>query len=340
MTTKVLAVIIASLIGTVAYSRSIEINDHENADSSIIVKYNYTERLAYHIYTNGDTSIVLYNSDSRVPVMTSQYKEGLGKDYLSFLTMEYSYANTIYEVDGRVMNGSYLSFSSYKEKDTSLNNKPDYYQISNTLWEVGEYKDCKMYYHEQENDTRIRVFAYNRRDGVDYNAPCMALLKAHGLPSLTLEVGWVIVTADFFRDEDTQYELIGHLVKDSLDFEKTITINIKELKLLFDGSEEESREFIGMTPHPNYCEVIGWSQDLDEKTSDYVVEFLGDMCTYFNLYGRHDLSEFQAYFLKEALYRKEHYVKYQMLTKKQADLFYKEILEHESANLKENLIDF
>ncbi len=310
------------------------------ADSSFVVKHHFTERLAYYIYTNGDTSVVLYSKDGNAPVMSSQYKEGLGKDYLSFLSMDYKDKGVTYEVDGRMMNGSYLSFSGYKEKDTSLDKPDDYYELSDILWEVGEYRDCKMYYHKEENNTQMRIFAFNREDGVDYNEACKTVLKMSGVPSVPLELGWVVVTADFFIDEDTQYELVGQLVKDSVGFEKTITINTRDLELMFSDSVEERIAFSNAIPHPNYCEVIGWSQTLDEKTSDYVVEFLGDMCIYFNLYGRYDLTEFQAYFLREALYRKNHYVKHQMLTRKQADLFYKELLEHQSSNLKENLIDF
>ncbi|MBL1409259.1 hypothetical protein [Sphingobacterium faecale] len=332
------------LISNLTYSLSsflpIKVVSKITADSSMVVRYHFKERLTYHIYSNGDTSIILYNPDGSAPVMTSQYREGFGKDYLSFLSMEYKHGKTMFEVEGRMMNGGYLSFNSYKEKDTSLDNQPDYYKVSETLWEVGVYNDCKMYYHEEENNTQTRVFVYNREDGVDYNPACKALLKTHGLRALPLEPGWLVVTADFFIDQDTQYELIGQLINDTTDFKQTIVINKRELELLFDSSPEEYREFIGTTPHPNYCEVIGWSQILDEKTSDYVVEFLGDMCTYFNLYGRYGLKEFQAYFLRAALYRKEHYIKHQMLSRKQADLFYKELLEHESSNLKENLIDF
>lgn len=342
MKIKTLAVtLLILLIANITYAFSNpSLCKTNNGDSTEVVRYNFKERLAYHIYTNGDTSIILYNPDGSCPIMTSQYKEGFGKDYLSFLSMDYKYGNTIYEVDGRMMNNGCISFSSYKEKDLSLDDDSDYYKISDILWEVGIYNNCKMYYREEENNTQVRIFAYNREDGIDYNAACNALTKAHGLHSLILEPGWVIITADLFVNEDTQYELIGQLVKDTATFENTITINKKELELLFNGSVEESREFMGTTPHPSYCEVIGWSHNLDEETSDYVIEFLGDMCTYFNLFGRYDLPEFQAYFLKEASYRKEHYIKYQMLTRKQADLFYKELLEHQSANLKENLIDF
>ncbi|ERJ60360.1 hypothetical protein [Sphingobacterium paucimobilis] len=332
--------LIGNLVYGLSYSSPTKVASRITVDSSMVVRYNFKDRLAYHIYSNGDTSIILYTQDDSAPVMTSQYKEGFGKDYLSFLSMEYKHGNTVYEVDGRMMNGDYLSFNSYKEKDTSLDNQPNYYKISEVLWEVGVYNDCKMYYHEEENNTQIRVFVYNRKDGVDYNSACKALLRTHGLRTLILEPGWLVITADFFVDQDTQYELIGQLMSDTTDFKQTITINKRELELLFDSTPEEYREFIGTTPHPNYCEVIGWSQTLDEKTSDYVVEFLGDMCTYFNLYGRYDLKEFQAYFLRAARYRKEHYIKHQMLSKKQANLFYKELLEHESSNLKENLIDF
>ncbi|MFD2554603.1 hypothetical protein [Sphingobacterium tabacisoli] len=333
----------ALLIGTVGYADSYVGFDRtgvSEADSSFVVKYRYKERLAYHIYTNGDTSIVLYSTDGSTPVMSSQYKEGFGKDYLSFLSMDYKHEGLIYEVDGRMMNGGYLSFNGYKEKDSSLDKPADYYQLSDVLWEVGEYKDCKMYYHEEENNTKMRVFAFNREDDVDYNEACKAVLKMSGVPSVQLEPGWVVITADFFIDEDRQYELVGQLVKDSVDFEETVTINTRDLELLLGGTTEERIEFSNTLPHLNYCEVIGWSQSLDEKTSDYVVEFLGDMCIYFNLYGRYDLEEFQAYFLRAAMYRKDHYVKHQMLSRKQADLFYKELLEHQSSNLKENLLDF
>lgn len=301
-----------------------------------VVQFDYNKRLTYASTINTDTIAVFYRSDGGAPLITSQYTKGFGKDYHSSIQWLYNYKGKTYALDGEVLNQRYIASNGFKEKDPD--GPPNYFELAENLWSVGDYTDCRLYVHRNEDNSQMRLFAYNRQDAYDYTNICNALLHTYGIPPVQLEKGWVIVTGDLYLNEEKNYPLLGTLLPDDASFRQSIIINQREIDLDLGGTTEQRVDFMNTMPYPSYTEFIGWHHQLDEVTTEYAETFFGRMGRYFNLFGRYDIKGFQAYYLGEADFLRKHYTEHRQLTVDQAELLYKEIMAHQTENLAENLV--
>lgn len=300
-----------------------------------VLQYDYNRRLAYEAGPT-DTLVVLYRSEGGAPFISSQFSKGFGRDHYSSTQWRYTFAGNEYDLDGELFNGQYMGSSSFKEAEPQ---DPAYFQLdTSATWEVGTYNDCQRYTHQNDNGSEIRLFAYNREDGLDYSGPCNAALRHNGIPPVALAAGWVLVLVDFALDGESQYTLLGLLLPEEGSIAQTIVINQREIDLNLGDSSEERVRFMNTTPYPAYAEVIGWHHNLDAATTERVEMFLARMARYFNLFGRYDIADFQAYYLRDAERLRQHYLLNELLSASQADVFYKEVIAHASENSAKNLI--
>ncbi|WDF70554.1 hypothetical protein PQ465_09300 [Sphingobacterium oryzagri] len=299
-------------------------------------EYRYDQRLAYHRAGNLDTIVVLLRKDAAAPALFSQYRVGFAADYHASLSWKHANQGKTFLLDGQIRNGKYISNNAYKELATA--NEACAFSLQEGIWELPGYNNCRMYSYKAAEQAELRLYATDRQDNINYTDACATLLEVLGLPTVQLPLGWVVVTVESYQDDEHRDYLMGALLPSAARFEQAIVMNEREIALNLFGTEEERIAFYDSLPHPNYCEAIAWQYQLDEATTARVAEFLADMCSYFNLFGRYDLREFQAYYVRETARRKRHYLTNKLLTSAQATQFQLELEAHQYGNQKKRTI--
>lgn len=308
---------------------------HMNAQ---VVKVNFDRQLVYKIEGDERSIVFYYNSKTQDPIVSTQFVNSWEIDNYVTAFWNYNYKGKIYRLGGDIVNGKYFTGISYSVDGDGM--YPDRaYELSDELWEIPPYDDCKMVWTEVENQAKIRAFFTNRKDGEDYSIVNNYILKSHSLPAITnlnqiIEKGWVLIYADIYMDNEINMSILGTLQTiDSTD-KPSFVYNLDEINYTLNADKEYDLK----SPYPVYCEVFGLNEGVDEATYEKINEFFGEMCSYYNYFGRYDLKEFQEFFKNEIDKKSNFYKTEGILNSKQINTFKKELSEYISSNEKANLM--
>lgn len=305
-----------------------------------LVKTTFDRQLVYKIDEDERSFVFYYNSKNQNPIVSTQFVKSWSEDSYVSAFWNYDFKGKTYRLGGDIVNGKYFTGISYSEDGEGM--YPDRaYEISDELWELPPYDDCKMAWTSIENDAKIRVFFTNRKDGEDYSKVNNYVLKSYSLPAITnlnqiIEKGWVLVYADIYVDEERNVNILGTLDTADTTERQEFIYNLDELNYTLDANKNYEMN----APHPAYCEVFGLNEGVDEETYERINEFFGKMCSYYDYFGQYDLKEFQEFFKNEIEKKSNFYKTEGILNSKQINTFKKELSEYISSNEKENLLKY
>ncbi len=277
---------------------------------------------------------LLYNDQLGQPQLSTQFSgetsfESQFKPHVNFL---YHYNNKFFDVGGYLQNKSYLTNIYYSDLSQPTFNI-SFQKIADSIYTIKDL-DCIKYIAPTPENKNVFIHFYTTdlNDGRDYNFILKTeLWRSVSFP--TLKLGEMPISWGFENTNKGYFPFI--YFKEVKEISQDMIFDQKYLDLfLSDDDGEGLRKYLQKKEYPVYCEVVGLNGDVDEETSEKVHEFLGDMCSYYDLYGKTDLSVFYNFFIEEAERLAKHYEKHEILNKKQAAIFKRECLSYKDFNLR------
>ncbi|REC72310.1 hypothetical protein DRF58_03380 [Epilithonimonas hispanica] len=275
---------------------------------------------------------VRFNSkDKSVPVYSISYNSE--KKYIrNTINFYYAYRKNIYRMDGLLYNKKYVSGNGFR---TYSAESPIRYfkKASDTLYEYQSFRDLEKRIATDKDGTKIELFVANLKDNIDYSEPALFYLSEHYGISPGLGKGEIVVYANYTFSNNFSS---GDYVQ-MKDIDEDIYFNKEQIEALID---DQYREFMTKTEpdkKPIYCSVTSFGKNTDEKTTEELNDFLGNICEYYELWNKQENNEsFKTYFDSEIKRRVEIYKNNDTLNEKQLKTYLEELNQLKSQNSLEN----
>ncbi len=298
-----------------------------------ILKYHYDKEMIFFSEANNEAGIsVKFNSkDKSVPVYSISYNSEK-KEIRNTINFYYAYRKNIYRMDGSLYNKKYVSGNGFR---TYSAESPIRYfkKASDTLYEYQSFRDLEKRIATDKDGTKIELFVANLKDNIDYSEPALFYLSEHYGISPGLGKGEIVVYANYTFSNNFSS---GDYVQ-MKDIDEDIYFNKEQIEALID---DQYREFMTKTEpdkKPIYCSVTSFGKNTDEKTTEELNDFLGNICEYYELWNKQENNEsFKTYFDSEIKRRVEIYKNNDTLNEKQLKTYLEELNQLKSQNSLEN----
>ncbi|WP_156907057.1 hypothetical protein [Epilithonimonas caeni] len=298
-----------------------------------ILKYHYDKEMTFLSEADNEAGIsVRFNSkDKSVPVYSIGF-DSEKKSIRNTINFYYTYRNNIYRMDGILYNKKFGAANGFRTYSAS---SPVRYfkKASDTLYEYNSYRDLEKRIATDKDGTKIELFVANLKDNIDYSEPALFYLSEHYGISPGLGKGEIVVYANYIFNNNYSS---GDFVK-MKDIDEDLYLNKEQIESLIDN---KYREFITkMEPDkkPIYCSVTSFGKNVDEKTTEELNDFLGNICECYDLWNKQETNEnFKRYFDSEIKRRSEIYNKNRTLNEKQLKTYLEELNQLKSQNSLES----
>ena len=298
-----------------------------------IQKYHYDKEMTFLSEADNEAGIsVRFNSkDKSVPVYSISYNSEK-KEIRNTINFYYAYRKNIYRMDGSLYNKKYVSGNGFR---TYSAESPIRYfkKASDTLYEYQSFRDLEKRIATDKDGTKIELFVANLKDNIDYSEPALFYLSEHYGISPGLGKGEIVVYANYTFSNNFSS---GDYVQ-MKDIDEDIYFNKEQIEALID---DQYREFMTKTEpdkKPIYCSVTSFGKNTDEKTTEELNDFLGNICEYYELWNKQENNEsFKTYFDSEIKRRVEIYKNNDTLNEKQLKTYLEELNQLKSQNSLEN----
>ncbi len=294
-----------------------------------ILKYHYDKEMIFFSEADNEAGIsVRFNSkDKSVPVYSISYNSEK-KSIRNTINFYYAYRKNIYRMDGLLYNKKYVSGNGFR---TYSAESPIRYfkKASDTLYEYNSFRDLEKRIATDKDGTKIELFVANLKDNVDYSEPALFYLSEHYGISPGLGKGEIVVYANYIFNNNYSS---GDFVQ-MKDIAEDIYFNKQQIESLIDN---KYREFMTKTEpekKPIYCSVTSFGKNADEKTTEELNDFLGNICEYYELWNKEkSIENFKTYFDSEIKRRVEIYKNNGTLNDKQLKTYLEELNQLKSQN--------
>jgi len=298
-----------------------------------IQKYHYDKEMTFLSEADNEAGIsVRFNSkDKSVPVYSISYNSEK-KEIRNTINFFYAYQKNIYRMDGLLYNKKYVSGNGFR---TYSAESPIRYfkKASDTLYEYQSFRDLEKRIATDKDGTKIELFVANLKDNIDYSEPALFYLSEHYGISPGLGKGEIVVYANYtFSNNFSSRDYVQ-----MKDIDEDIYFNKEQIEALID---DKYREFVTKNEpekKPIYCSVTSFGKNTDEKTTEELNDFLGNICEYYELWNKQKNNEsFKTYFDSEIKRRVEIYKNNDTLNEKQLKTYLEELNQLKSQNSLEN----
>lgn len=287
-----------------------------------IQKYHYDKEMTFLSEADNEAGIsVRFNSkDKSVPVYSISYNSEK-KEIRNTINFYYAYRKNIYRMDGLLYNKKYVSGNGFR---TYSAESPIRYfkKASDTLYEYQSFRDLEKRIATDKDGTKIELFVANLKDNIDYSEPALFYLSEHYGISPGLGKGEIVVYANYtFSNNFSSRDYVQ-----MKDIDEDIYFNKEQIEALIDNKYREFMTKNEPDKKPIYCSVTSFGKNTDEKTTEELNDFLGNICEYYELWNKQENNEsFKTYFDSEIKRRVEIYKNNGTLNEKQLTTYLEEL---------------
>jgi hypothetical protein len=301
-----------------------------------------TQLLSYRILGNDQYIFTfLYNKDKSSFFFSHYFEDFKGTNWKEqdqvFRTIEvyHKIKNKSFKTQGILFNKSNFVLQGHEELNE---NNIIAFEKSSDQYEINELICDELIVQVDEN-CGIKFYVTNLNDGFDYNDLALDLKPNFGnIDFPRLKPGEIIVEAGVFcKDDPEKYRELIQLKENK---EENNIFNINKTEFIR-FSEQKEHIFDYETKTPVYCHSYDpqnkYNKNIDEETGDRLDSFFGDMCNYFDHFGKYDTKNFYHFYIEYSNETINLFRKFKILNPKQLAEFEKEVNKNVETNKEENL---